>query len=333
VTTEDETTFLRGHPVERLIFGGGDGAEIDAVVSRFAKARLGSAVKAVLFRRTSVGVVTGVELVDGRRVVIKAHQPQQPLEVLKTVFVTQCYLADQGFPCPRPLIPPAPIGNGFATVEEFRDDGSFANPHEPAIRDAMAGGLARLLGLTRPLGAPASLRGAWGMWSSEELWPGTAHSPIFDLARTSSGAEWIDDLAREAKAQVPPDGQVFVVHSDWSGKHLRFDERGEITVVYDWDSLALRTEVQALGIAAGTFTSNFELDLFYAPAPDEVTGFIGAYSRAREVPLNEEETIAAHAAAAYVIAYTARCEHALGQRGDFTEGLARFGRVYLEPAR
>jgi hypothetical protein len=63
--------------VERLIFGGGDGPEIDAVVGRFAEVRLGSPVKAVLFRRTSVGVVTGAELLDGRRVVIKAHQPQQ----------------------------------------------------------------------------------------------------------------------------------------------------------------------------------------------------------------------------------------------------------------
>jgi Phosphotransferase enzyme family len=332
VATEDETTFLRGHPVERLIFGGGDGAEIDAVVSKFAEARLGSPVKAVLFRRTSVGVVTGVELLDRRRVVIKAHQPQQPIEVLTTFFVTQRYLADQGFPCPRPVIPPAPIGKGLATAEEFRDEGSFADPHDPAIRAALAEALVRLVGLTRPLGAPTSLRHTWSLWSSDELWPATAHSPIFDLARTSPGAEWIDELAREARALLRTDGPAFLVHSDWSGKHFRFDERGEITVVYDWDSLALRTEVQALGIAAGTFTSNFELDLFYAPAPEEVTGFIGAYSRAREVPLNEEETIDAHAAA-YVIAYTARCEHALGQRGDFTEGLARFGRAYLEPAR
>jgi hypothetical protein len=75
--------------VEQLIFRTGDDAGIDASISRFTEARLGPSVAATLFRRTSVGVVTGVLLEDGRRVVINAHQPQQPIEVLKTVVDTQ----------------------------------------------------------------------------------------------------------------------------------------------------------------------------------------------------------------------------------------------------
>lgn len=79
------------------------------------------------------------------------------------------------------------------------------------------------------------------------------------------GAEWIDELASEAKALIPDGGEELIVHSDWSGKHFRFNGDGNITVVYDWDSLGLRTEAQALGIAAATFTSNLELEVFYAP--------------------------------------------------------------------
>lgn len=318
--------------MELLVFGTEDAGQIASIVARFAREQLGSPVREALFERTSVGVVLGLELEDTRRVVVKAHQPRQRIEFLRTVFETQRHLTAEGFPCPAPVIPPAPMGAGFATVEEFVGDGFFADPHNPHIYEAMAKGLARLVELTRPLGAPPSLRQAWSLWDAEGLWPETAHSPIFDFAATAEGAGWIDELATEAKALVPLDGEELVVHSDWSGKHFRFNDRGEITVVYDWDSLGLRTEVQALGIAAATFTSNFELDLFHAPSPDEATAFIEAYSDARAVPLSEAEVLAAHAVSGYLIAYTARCEHALGRRGDFTEALARFGRAYLAPA-
>jgi len=274
VAAKNETALFRGHPVERLIFGTDDQAEIAATISRFAEKNLGSSVSQTLFKRTSVGVVAGLALLDGRRVVVKAHQPRQSVEVLQTVYETQRYLVDQDFPCPAPIIPPTPIGEGFATTE-------------------------------------------------------TTHSPIFDFAGTAEGAEWIDELACEAKARVPVGAELLLVHSNWSGKHFRFNGMGEITVIYDWDSLGLHTELQALGAAAATFTLDFELDLVYAPEPDEVTAFISEYSDARGDRLNGDESQAAQAAAVYVIAYTARCERALGKRGDFTEALARFGRAYL----
>lgn len=214
-------------------------------------------------------------------------------------------------------------------MEELLDQGSFADPHEPAIYQAMASALARLMELMKPLGAPPSLRGGWNLWIPDRLWPTEAHSPMFDLTATSGGAKWIDELASIAKSQVPSDAETLMAHSDWSGKHFRFDADGEITAIYDWDSLALRTEVQAVGIAAGTFTANFELDIVYAPTPAEVVDFIQAYSEARHVPFNREETIATRAAAAYVIAYTARCEHALGRQQDFTRALARWRDAYM----
>ena len=72
--------------------------------------------------------------------------------------------------------------------------------------------------------------------------------------------------------------------------------------------------------------------MIYAPSPDEVTAFIEAYARARPNRLSDTELLGAHAVATYLIGYTARCEHALGKRGDFTQALARFGRAYLTPA-
>lgn len=324
-------TLRRDRAVERLIFGTADETEILSVLRRFCSKVLGSVPRETLFVRTSVGVVFGLELESSQRVVVKAHQPRQSAAFLRCVFETQRQLATAGFPCPRPVAPPAPIGSGFATVEEWVENGAFADARSPVVRDAMAQALAHLLELTRPLGRPAGLRDAWSLWEGDGVWPPTAHSPIFDFAATAPGAGWIDELAREAKAGIAG-GEELIVHTDWGSKHFRFDDEARITAVYDWDSLALETEVQALGTAAATFTANVERDAFLAPSPDEVTGFISAYSSFRPTPLTERETLEAHAVASYLVTYTARCEHALGRRGDFGEALERFGRAYLAPA-
>lgn len=332
MAADDETGLFRGRRVEGLIFATEDESEIALVVAQFCRDALDSGVRQTLFTRTSVGAVFGLELEDGRRVVLKAHQPRQRVEFLRVVFETQSHLANQGFPCPRPVIPPTPIGNGFASVEELVEEGFFADAHQPFIREAIARALARLIELTRPFGKRPALRESWSLWDADGLWPPTAHSPIFDFTATAMGAEWIDELASEAKALIPDGGEELIVHSDWSGKHFRFNGDGNITVVYDWDSLGLRTEAQALGIAAATFTSNLELEVFYAPAPDEVTAFIEDYSAARSTPLSTNELLAAQAVAAYLMAYTARCEHALGKHGHFSQSLSQFGRAYLARA-
>ena len=64
----------------------------------------------------------------------------------------------------------------------------------------------------------------------------------------------------------------------------------------------------------------------------EVASFIEDYSAARGAPLSIDEVRAAHAVAGYLVAYTARCEHALGERGHFTQALAQSGRAYLAPS-
>lgn len=65
------------------------------------------------------------------------------------------------------------------------------------------------------------------------------------------------------------------------------------------------------------------------PTPDEVAAFIDDYDAARDQPLTAEQRSGIHAAAAFLIAYTARCEHALGARGDFSQALRSHGAAYL----
>jgi hypothetical protein len=71
-------------------------------------------------------------------------------------------------------------------------------------------------------------------------------------------------------------------------------------------------------------------------SPEEARLFVEEYEIARGTPFSEQERAAICAAAAYGLAHTARCEHALDPggkdlRGSFRETLVRHGEEYLRP--
>jgi hypothetical protein len=318
----------RGAPVRELIFGD---AEPAALVSEFCERHLGSAIARIEFESTSVGHVVGAELEDGRRVVVKAHQPREPAARLAAVLRIQAHHHDNGFPCPRPLTGPEELGRGLGTAEELLDEGQPRDTHEPPARAAVAELLVAHLDLSRSSGAAEGLRGGWELIVRDTLWPPEAHSPIFDFEATAAGAEWIDEVAALAKPLAVGDGPPVAGHMDWSGEHFRFDG-DRITAVYDWDSLALRPEHQVIGVAAATFTASPALGVDIAPAPDEVRAFLDEFAAARPEPLSPAERERVHAVATYVIAYIARCEHALGESdrpGTFSAALRLHGADYL----
>src|SRR5580704_6002352 len=92
-----------GQPfVELAIFGTADAAVIAAEVDAFCRAHLGAGVAGALFVASSIGNVHGLVLDDGRRVVLKAHQPDVDREKLRAVQRVTLHLAEAGFPAPRP---------------------------------------------------------------------------------------------------------------------------------------------------------------------------------------------------------------------------------------
>jgi len=154
------TFATREHPLrdggldrERSIYGTVDPEEIARVVDDFCVAALGARIDTYLFYAVSQGSVSGVRLTDGRRVVVKARTSTWTLPFLDAVYRVQDYLVASGFPCPRPLLQPAPLGQGYTTVEGLVDEGEYADAHIPAIRRAMAATLARLGAATHVLRA------------------------------------------------------------------------------------------------------------------------------------------------------------------------------------
>lgn len=321
--------------VELGVFGTADPESAAGYLETFAEGALGTAVGDGLFYGSSAGCVAGVLLDDGRRVVIKAYQQQWGMTFLAAVRRVQEHLVEAGFPCPRPILGPQPAGPALATVEDLVPDPGMKTLTTDAEMAASAGGLARQVALCRGLTEPA-LRDDHPLRApAAGLYP-QPHNPIFDFSLRDDDAHWIDELAVTAKSALgdASDRSSTVAHTDWSARNVRIEE-GRLLVAYDWDSLSVVSEPVAVGQAAATWRSTGEASDPIAPGPDEVRAYLSVYETTAGRRYTTSENRLAMAAALWVLAYTARCEHALeaatGKQVERSRArLARDGRAYLD---
>ena len=85
---------------------------------------------------------------------------------------------------------------------------------------------------------------------------------------------------------------------------------GGPVAVYDWDSLALVRESEAVAIAAVSWCKTGSRN-DRTPDWDEVEAFISTFEEARGDRMSGHQHRAARAFALGAMAYTARCEHAI----------------------
>jgi Phosphotransferase enzyme family len=298
--------------VELAVFGTDDAAAIARAIDAFCVRHLGAPVARGLFHQSSIGSVTGVALADGRRLVIKAHQPERPFELLQEIARIQSYLADRSVFAPKIVAGPLPLGHGHAIVETYIDAGDTADAHRPEIRRALARGLCTIVATCAPLVASTSLQAALPTSAGAPLWP-TPHSKLFDFDATARGAEWIDAVAMLARDRMTPVGPLVIGHSDWRQEHIRFAGDTPIAA-FDWDSLCCQSEPALLGIVAHAFCADWSgSGRRQAPTMEEARAFLAEYETARERRFTDAERRLCGASFAYSCAYTARCGHALGR--------------------
>jgi hypothetical protein len=285
---------------------GAMGAAVDA----WCRRALGAEPAHAEFFAAGVGSVYGLRLADGSRVVVKVHPPRASARYLEAMQVVQRTLAEAGFPAPAPLAAPARLARGIATAETLLDEGGPADAHDPAVRRALAGSLARLVALCRPMTALAALRENIMATRPGALWP-TPHDGRFNFAATAAGAEWLDEIAARARRVRDRDrGDLIVGHTDWRVENMRLASDGSVSAVYDWDSLTILREPALVGGVAHLFTSDFRVPgRVQLPTLDEALAFIADYEAARGAPFDGKEHAVARAALTYAMAYTARCEH------------------------
>jgi hypothetical protein len=297
--------------VELAIFESDNAAAIAGTLDSFCERHLGTRVAHGLFHQSSIGSVTGVALADGRRVVIKAHQPERTPAFLAEIVRIQTHLAERGVLATEIVAGPLPLGRGQAVVERYTDAGRTADAHRPEIRRALACSLRAIVETCAQLVASTSLEPGLLPSSHVALWP-TPHSKLFDFAATARGAEWIDALAARARERMAPAGSDVIGHGDWRQEHVRF--LGDRPVAaFDWDSLCCESEPALLGSVAHGFCADWSLsDHVQAPTLAEARAFIADYEAARGYPFEAAERRQCAASFAYSCAYNARCSHALG---------------------
>lgn len=313
-------------PTDRVlvqsIFSTVDPQQIGQQISDLCRVSLDQEIAACEFWEVSVSFTIGLCLASGQRIAAKFRSLDNiTLAMLQAVCQVQEYLANCGFPAPRIMLPPLQWGNTLASIEVMLNVGENCDAHDPIVRRAMAIGLVQQIQLAQPLVNLLDL--PLSRFQSTPLWE-KPHNALFDFERTAEGAEWIDRIAARAKAEYSSASYPLRIgHMDWSVKNMRF-YNGQLSAVYDWDSLRMENELIILGNALKGFLTTWYVNVkSIVPTPEEVNLFIQDYESAREQAFTRSEQQKIRAAFLYSMAYTARCEHAIDLNGEKFQGSFR----------
>lgn len=173
-------------PVERIVFGSVDAADIASSLNEWSQDVLGSKIVGSWLWAVSVGCVAGLKLSNGRRVVVKAYAPDRDLARLEAVLAVQRVAVEAGLPAARPLTVPTRLGLGWAVAEESLNVGRPPDMRRPEERLVAAYGWTRLVEiLSREdptlFGRALDTRGSARV--VDGLYP-LPHSPLFDFEAT-----------------------------------------------------------------------------------------------------------------------------------------------------
>jgi Ser/Thr protein kinase RdoA (MazF antagonist) len=270
--------------------------------------QLGNEPVGVLFERRSTSVVFGLRLADRRDVVVKARADDGRVE---SCVAAQTHLAEQGFPCARPLTPVVGVGALAVHAEVFRPGGELLRGDSPDVAVRYAGVFARLMAeLAGVTVAPPLPNPRWARWDHRDpgLWPALG---FLDERDQSTVPAHVVATAGRARTRLLAAGLPCVLgHADFEAQNLRWRD-GEVWAVHDWDSLAWQPEAALVGAASGTFASDSPPTL--API-ESSTAFLAAYQELRERRFTVEEQEIAWAASLWPAAHNARWEALHGDR-------------------
>jgi len=284
--------------------------DLEEPVASWCVATLGAAPVRELFRRSHLSEVIGLEIGDGRQIVLKIRPPSPRLE---SVTAVQRHVHGKGFPCPEVLAGPTPLGEWIATAE------AYIAPHgvspDPPPAAPVAELLAELVRAMPPPETAPALEPAppWVGWDhpGQQLWPWPDDLDI-DM-NSHPGPEWVDDTAERIRDRMRGDSRRPVIgHIDWEAHNL--DWIGDAPVmVHDWDSLAIRTEATIAGAAAAVYPSNGTTAV--AATIDQSAAFLDAYRRARSGHWSSDRDEIAWCAGLWVLTYNAKKESLGGGTG------------------
>lgn len=312
---------------ESAIYGAVTPLELHAFLDAWTTDRLGSPIARVHFRAGRIDVVWGVELEDGRAVVIKTHRPPADLDAIRVTNDAQRVLVRAGFPCAMPLAGPEEVEGRVLTAETLIV-GTTPDGRDPAHRLLLAEGLARHIEILRNEPGFVRRAGAGPSWCQYQAgpWP-VPHDTLVDFGSTPTGFEWLDTFGRRAANQVlahrDPE-HVVVGHADWYAGNTAVSG-GVLVGTFDWELVA-DTEAVLAGFAAACYGASSTGSAGLS-TPEEVALFMRDYDNVRSQRLRDGERRTAAGAAAWILAFNARWQVALIDHSAYDEALVSLVRA------
>ncbi|WP_068016930.1 phosphotransferase [Nocardia mexicana] len=263
---------------------------------------LGSRPVAVLFRQHSMSMVFGLRLADGPAVVVKARDDDGRAASCVTA---QARLAENGFPCARPLTPVVGVGPLAVHAEEFRPGGQVLHGNSPEVAARYGEVFARsTIGLADLDVAPPLPNPRWVRWDHTDPGPWPSIESLDGKDRNLVPA-YVTDTAERARRRLLAAGLPSVLgHADFEAHNLRWHDR-QVHTVHDWDSLAWQPEAALAGAASAVFPKRGPATL---PPIDSTEAFLAAYQAVRGRPFTAEEQQVAWAASLWPAAHDVRWE-------------------------
>ncbi|MEA3056323.1 MAG: hypothetical protein QOD30_1755 [Actinomycetota bacterium] len=306
---------------ESAIYGSVTPLQLHAFLDAWTSHRLGSPIARVHFRAGRIDVVWGVELEDGRAVVIKTHRPPTDMDAIRVTNDAQRVLVKAGFPCSMPLAGPEEVEGHVLTAETLLV-GTAPDGRDPAHRLLLAEGLARHIELLRDQLDLVRRAGAGPSWCHYQAgpWP-VPHDTLVDFRSTPTDFEWLDTFGQRAAEQIlahrDPE-HVIVGHADWYAGNTAISG-GVLVGTFDWELVA-DTEPVIAGFAAACYAASSTGSAGLS-TPEEAALFMRDYDNVRSHPLRDRERRTAAGAAAWILAFNARWQVALIDHGHYDEAL------------
>lgn len=322
----DQTAASGITPTERALYGAVSALELRAFIDGWVSRRLGSPIATVRFRAGRIDVVWGVELEDGRAVVIKTHRTPADLTAIRVAIEAQQLLAQANFPCAVPLAGPDEVEGRVLTAETLIE-GTIPDGRDAASRRLLADGLARHIYILRGRSDIVGRAGHGPSWCRYQAgpWP-VPHDTLVDFRATPRGFEWLDAFGQAAADQILAHrdaANVVAGHADWYAGNTALV--GNVLIgTFDWELVA-DTEAVIAGFAAACYASS-STGGGGLSSPEDVAMFMRDYDEVRATPLNPRERRATAGAAAWIIAFNARWQVGLTAHGlchEPTVSLAR----------
>jgi hypothetical protein len=265
---------------------------------------LGGRPVELLFATAHMSDVIGVQLDDGRNVVIKSRPDESGRA--STCVEAQRALAARGFPCARPLTKVSVIDGLAIHGEEWRPGGDILRGDGPEIAAKFGTLLADVVTFTKRLNVrPPLPNPVWTLWNhtGPGIWPAYDwHDARADKVEIP---EYIEDTAVRVRSRMRRANLPYVLgHADWKTQNLRW--KGSLPyAIFDWDSLAWLPEAAIAGAAAGSFASTEQPTL--APL-ESSAAFLDLYQQTARRAFSFDELQVAWAASLWLAAHNARTE-------------------------